>query len=283
MYFQKISCKICQKAFEIERPRPGRLPKFCSLECKKINGLRDSVKNRPRYKGRYNEWRRKHPGPLVMKEKTCVICGVQYQCRREAFSAQKTCGKLCGVKLAHRSRSENAAKRNTGSCVVCGKAFRRYRLSAEQRATGHVQKTCSSKCAVKANAQEDRSVNADRWRQKTEVRLKIDLVSILERDGWICYLCGDEAPRDLRGTFNAKAPEVDHIIPVSRGGSHTPGNCACAHRGCNFAKAYGFLSFGRMMAAFSAVHARLWPAAGAENSQLESGPSVRFAEKIASK
>lgn len=43
----------------------------------------------------------------------------------------------------------------------------------------------------------------------------------MDRDGWTCHICGEEAPRELRGTMRWNAPELDHIIPLSAGGSHT--------------------------------------------------------------
>ena len=52
--------------------------------------------------------------------------------------------------------------------------------------------------------------------------------AIIERDGPWCYLCGCEvAPADIH---------IDHVIPLSRGGSHTADNLAVAHSFCNQSK-----------------------------------------------
>jgi 5-methylcytosine-specific restriction endonuclease McrA len=59
---------------------------------------------------------------------------------------------------------------------------------------------------------------------------------VFKRDNWCCWLCGGHAPPELRGTTNDLAPEIDHVIPLSRGGGHTYSNVACAHRKCNAAK-----------------------------------------------
>lgn len=60
---------------------------------------------------------------------------------------------------------------------------------------------------------------------------------ILERDRWICQICGELAPKELKGTIDPLAPEVDHIIPLSWGPKLSPGhiesNCQCTHRKCN--------------------------------------------------
>lgn len=50
--------------------------------------------------------------------------------------------------------------------------------------------------------------------------------SILERDGPVCAYCATED-----GPF-----EIDHVIPISRGGSHEPDNLTVACRPCNRSK-----------------------------------------------
>ena len=57
--------------------------------------------------------------------------------------------------------------------------------------------------------------------------------SILERDKYRCYICGIKTPKKLRGTYEDNAPEVDHIIPLSKGGLHVESNLRCACRKCN--------------------------------------------------
>ena len=64
----------------------------------------------------------------------------------------------------------------------------------------------------------------------------VDLLAVLERDHWRCQLCGIDTPRTLRGTTEPRAPEIDHVIPLAAGGSHTAANCQCACRGCNVRK-----------------------------------------------
>lgn len=56
---------------------------------------------------------------------------------------------------------------------------------------------------------------------------------ILERDKYRCYICGIKTPKKLRGTYEDNAPEVDHIIPLSKGGLHVESNLRCACRKCN--------------------------------------------------
>jgi hypothetical protein len=58
-------------------------------------------------------------------------------------------------------------------------------------------------------------------------------VEILERDNWTCKICGSATPKGLRGTVHDLAPEIDHIVPRSRGGDDEDSNLRCACRRCN--------------------------------------------------
>lgn len=64
----------------------------------------------------------------------------------------------------------------------------------------------------------------------------IDPMDVLKAFKWKCYICGASTPKKLRGSFEDNAPEVDHIIPLSKGGSHVLSNLACACRKCNIEK-----------------------------------------------
>lgn len=58
----------------------------------------------------------------------------------------------------------------------------------------------------------------------------VDPMRVLERDRWRCQLCGRSTPRRLRGTIKPNAPELDHIVPISKGGAHSYLNTQCACR-----------------------------------------------------
>lgn len=55
---------------------------------------------------------------------------------------------------------------------------------------------------------------------------------IYRRDGYVCTYCGDE-----NGPF-----EVDHVVPVTRGGSNAPDNLCVACKPCNSSKGDRLLS-----------------------------------------
>jgi 5-methylcytosine-specific restriction endonuclease McrA len=56
------------------------------------------------------------------------------------------------------------------------------------------------------------------------------------RDGWMCRLCG--LPIDPEVAWpDPMSASVDHIVPLSRGGSHSMSNVQSAHLSCNSRKA----------------------------------------------
>jgi 5-methylcytosine-specific restriction endonuclease McrA len=64
----------------------------------------------------------------------------------------------------------------------------------------------------------------------------IDLYELAERDQWQCKLCNKPISQDAKhykGNLNLYGPSLDHIIPVSKGGSHTWSNVQLAHYYCN--------------------------------------------------
>lgn len=83
-----------------------------------------------------------------------------------------------------------------------------------------------------------------RWYQRamrygcTEYDKTITLKQLIKRDKGICQLCG--LPVDDKDIENGHAkglyPSLDHIIPLSKGGTHTWNNVQLAHMACNSGK-----------------------------------------------
>jgi 5-methylcytosine-specific restriction endonuclease McrA len=62
--------------------------------------------------------------------------------------------------------------------------------------------------------------------RKLKVRVEdVNPLVVLERDDGICGICGADV--------DPQAFEVDHVIPISRGGSHSYDNVQAAHGSCN--------------------------------------------------
>lgn len=64
----------------------------------------------------------------------------------------------------------------------------------------------------------------------------VNPIEVFTRDRWKCQLCGGMTSKRLRGTIEDRAPELDHVVPMSKGGPHTYENTQCSHRKCNIEK-----------------------------------------------
>ena len=59
---------------------------------------------------------------------------------------------------------------------------------------------------------------------------------VFKRDDYICQLCGIKTRPDFKNKHHLKRPELDHIIPLSKGGEHSRQNTQCLCRQCNMKK-----------------------------------------------
>jgi hypothetical protein len=100
---------------------------------------------------------------------------------------------------------------------------------------------CSTKCRAESDLIQHRDAYNSRNASRRAILRGADIgerftrEQVFDRDGWICQLCLTPMDWDLsgRGRF---APTLDHIIPLSRGGSHSLNNVQAAHSGCNARK-----------------------------------------------
>lgn len=64
---------------------------------------------------------------------------------------------------------------------------------------------------------------------------RVDAIIVAERDDWQCWLCGDAIDKSLRWP-NRYYRSIDHVVPLSRGGTHTYDNIRITHWICNVRK-----------------------------------------------
>jgi 5-methylcytosine-specific restriction endonuclease McrA len=125
--------------------------------------------------------------------------------------------------------------RATAACLICGGPCGGGKTSP--------RKYCSDACKAKtewAKAAKRRHHARRRAIERGDKHAKsIDPIKVLERDGWKCQICMRPTPKSLRGTYKDNAPELDHIVPLARGGRHEWSNLQCACRACNSKKGYG--------------------------------------------
>lgn len=117
---------------------------------------------------------------------------------------------------------------------------------------------CSAECKKESLKKYRKSESAREYRkarkmlrrakERTSEGRLIKAIEIFTRDKWICHICKRKTKKELRGTYEPLAPEIDHIITLAQGGSHTYGNLACACRECNARKSAK--SFGQVWFSF---------------------------------
>jgi 5-methylcytosine-specific restriction endonuclease McrA len=61
---------------------------------------------------------------------------------------------------------------------------------------------------------------------------EIDPLTVFERAQWICFVCGELIDCEQRYPSDWCAT-VEHIFPISEGGTHTYDNVTASHRRCN--------------------------------------------------
>lgn len=190
----------------MEHPRKSPVARLASGQAARA-GAAGPTPASPRHAGRD---RRSDGLPMVI---ACIGCGVTFRRkRRRARYHSPECAAVA---------SRNLAGAGPLDCKRCGQSF-----SARQpNAT-----FCSRLCY--AMWHNTRNAGLTRKRHALSARLRI---AILDRDNWICYLCG-VAIAQSRKRPHPLSPTVDHVVPIAMNGSHDPSNLAAAHLRCNIEK-----------------------------------------------
>ncbi len=161
--------------------------------------------------------------------KVCAISGKLFTSKRPhakySKEVTKEVSKLFNLKYQHIRQNTKAL---LFQCKHCGVSF----LSEHKDKR---KKFCSYRCSKKYYAK-DRKVKTRQGHRR------MNPLTVLERDNWTCYICGCFTPKEFRGTLSDNAPEVDHIIPLSKGGEHALSNVRCCCRKCNNRKSNTLLT-----------------------------------------
>jgi ribosomal protein L34E len=184
-----------------DSPLLGRQSKFCCRACDKHH---------------YKIRRRVLPIP-----ENCDHCGKPFS-QFKRGRPRKFCNYSC-----MKRRVQVLEPCQTISCKGCRREFMQKQ---------HSQKYCSIKCQNRTRWRNDNHVRRARIKAQTYIE-NISHDDIFARDRWRCQLCGVRVLKSKRGTQDPRAPELDHIIPIARGGAHVKTNVQCACHACNMAKA----------------------------------------------
>ena len=202
-----LRCAMCDAEFSViisAYRLHGR--RFCSQECFGLSTRKPKVE--------------REPHPL----RPCGVCGKDH---RPSWPSQ-LCSDECRTKLSQiRFDARRGIDRAPRICPECGNSFTPVYGS-------RLRLFCSADCSYRNGK---RTARAKGKRKKIAVSVEsVNPQKVFERDGWLCHLCGKPTSRSRRGTMHPLAPELDHVLPLSKGGDHSYANTACAHRKCNALK-----------------------------------------------
>lgn len=211
----KKQCIVCEKEFETFR----EAVKTCSHECAEI----------------YHQLGKQSYYPPI--KKNCVICGNEFETRRPQ---QVTCGneecKATHKKVSHSERNARYARMKPKrlvilemrTCSECGEIF--------QVDSVKNNKFCSEECRKRFNNRK----KDKRIPKEQTIDTDITLRRLFKRDKGVCWICGEQCSLDdwkytedgkkYPGDYRA---EIDHVVPISRGGMHSWDNVRLAHHKCN--------------------------------------------------
>lgn len=114
-----------------------------------------------------------------------------------------------------------------GPCESCGEPSKNGK---------YIKHKCYS-CYRKAKMAEKKSfyncVVKDRNRRRGGGDFETNLEEIAEKTSGLCHICGEEV--DFNCSDN-KMASIDHVIPLSKGGTNEASNLLLAHLSCNIRK-----------------------------------------------
>jgi hypothetical protein len=111
-------------------------------------------------------------------------------------------------------------------CRCCGKKTETY---------GRIFKTCGDCKLAKRKACRKIHNHRRRVAKKNADFVPVHPDVIFERDRWKCCYCGCKVSKKYDPNHD-RYPNLDHVIPISKGGSHRPENLQCLCRACNLEK-----------------------------------------------
>jgi 5-methylcytosine-specific restriction endonuclease McrA len=166
----------------------------------------------------------------------CIVCGERFT---YVTKAKGRYARFCSVSC----RTERSRRViDPINCKTCGEEFRPQHVARSER--HRLGLYCSLACRPQSERLPPIELRANnrghnqrsRARCKgAEIVLRIDDRDIFERDGWRCGICGDPVDPTLKAPHHY-AVCIDHIVPLAKGGQHTPENIQCAHWICNSRK-----------------------------------------------
>lgn len=203
-------CLWCARVFKIKTRSSRNDGKYCSRECA------------------FEHWHELKAIRKVQSEGDRWLAGLWKICEcsncNKVFFSQQTKSHLCSRKCSISYYNPPVPLREM-QCRQCGNVYQ-----------GKGQPVCSSCVSLNRKAA-SKAAKIRRKYQLTSTQVEpIGYDEIFDRDGWLCQECGVSVSREF-DVNDDRYPNLDHIIPLAKGGTHTKENVRCTCRKCNIEKA----------------------------------------------
>lgn len=200
--YKYVVCEWCKHSVRRHVRGARDAGKFCSRECSYASVTKMKLERQALER-------------LIRKQRKRTAKAL-----KEARSAQAKLDRMQSIKEALRC-----------ICKKCDKSFKQKSHMGKKE---FYCKPCSEVVTATAKRKSRRIAKSRRRAQIRKTKNdSIDPFDVFDAADWTCYLCGELTPKKLRGTYDNRAPELDHIHPLSKGGTHTLDNVACCCRKCN--------------------------------------------------
>lgn len=164
-------------------------------------------------------------------------------CKARAGDARATADGRKTVWDAHTSSRRAAAAeahmaallQHKAQCPTCGAVFSPG-TARRVYCTGRCQmRAYNTRRQVDGRLAKYRAERRQRMREQADPSEVFRAADVYTRDAWQCWLCHEEIDHAALWP-DPRSASVDHVVPLSRGGSHTLANVKAAHLRCNLVK-----------------------------------------------
>lgn len=208
MSFEQAQAKYCPDDFDMLEYHPGQTDAYIKLKCKTCG--HEFTKQMVSFRGRWSQ-----------NKTHCPECD-----RLEREVKQKQAEQLKRKRERERALAITGEQLSFNICPVCKELFKGKR------------KYCSRECYKKECRRRHRHIRRVHIRTQLIDR-DITLERLAERDSNKCWLCNGTVDWNdyvmVNNSFVAgeRYPSIDHIVPLSKDGTHAWQNIKLAHFGCN--------------------------------------------------
>lgn len=268
-------CIVCGETFESKRKKQKVCSKACAPRAKSAKKNQDgSIQSYEEmfndfYKGKF----RYVSGYVGMDNNItyeCITCGhIRESGARCLYKAHEIKGCMECTKTETKKRNElkaievikerQIAKVNRKALAIEKKEAKK--LEKQLSRTRHLEcsecgtkfisthknaKYCSEECVKKYTNRTNETRRRHKLRENGVVDYSINLYKLIKKHNSICALCNEVVDEEdykmIGNVFIAydMYPSIDHIMPVSKGGTHTWDNVQLAHRICNSKKSASY-------------------------------------------